>query len=90
MTGVAEGHAVQFEWDDAESVTYRVAEAVAEVTGDDPTAVDSIATEVDPDALEALFAPRNSDEQRNRGHLSFPVAGCDVTVYAHGEVVVHE
>ena len=49
-----------------------------------------IATAVDPDALEALFAPRNGDEQRNRGHLTFPVAGCDVTVYAHGEVVVHE
>jgi hypothetical protein len=83
-------YSVQFNWDDTASVAYRVVEAVAEVTGGDPKTVDSLATAVDPDALEALFAPRSSGEQRNEGHLTFPVAGCDVTVYARGEVAVHE
>lgn len=71
-------------------MTHKVVEAVAQASGDDPTEIAPIATTVDPDALDALFAPRNGRDQRNRGHLRFSVAGYDVTVYAHGEIVVHE
>lgn len=81
---------VTFEWDEVDSVTREVVEAVATVTGLDPTEFDPLATAIDPDALEALFAPRDGGERRDRGYVQFPVAGHDVTVYAHGEVVVHQ
>lgn len=79
-----------FEWDEVESVTREVVEAVATVTGTDPTEFEPVATTIDPDALDALFAPRDSGQRRDRGYVRFPVAGHDVTVYAHGEIVVHQ
>lgn len=81
---------VHFEWGEVESVTLEVVGAIADITGVDPSEIEPVATEVDPDSIDALFAPRDNGDRRNRGHVRFPVDGHDVTVYAHGEIVVHE
>lgn len=79
-----------FEWGDVDSVTLEVVTAIADITGVDPSEIEPVATEVDPDSLDALFAPRDYEDRRNSGHVRFQVDGYDVTVYAHGEIVVHE
>ena len=88
--GASQENSLHFQWGEVESVTHEVVRAVAETSGKDPTEIDPVATQVDPDALDALFAPGGGEGQRTKGHVRFTVAGYDVTVYAHGEVVVYE
>jgi len=45
---------------------------------------------VDPDALEALFRPISADRRRDRGQVTFPLAGYDVTVDANGLILIEE
>lgn len=59
-----------------------VVEAVAEVKGNDPTALPALYDVVDPDALNTLF--RNGGS----GFVDFAYAGCVVSVRADGQVVV--
>jgi hypothetical protein len=66
------------------AVPQRVVEAVATVEDREMTEMEPLADSIDPDALEEVFAgPR-----RDRGNVTFRYAGHEVTVYAHGEVVV--
>lgn len=59
--------------------------AVATITGQEEGAVEPLGTVVDPDALDALFAPRLDGTARRGGRVSFRFADFDVTV-AGGEV----
>lgn len=43
---------------------------------------------VDPDALDALFAPTYDGVQRAAGRITFTMLGCEVTVDGYGEVTV--
>lgn len=64
------------------SISETVVVAVAEARGVDPTELDPRLYDfVDPDALDSLF---RSDE----GSVAFTMAGCHVTVYGSGRVVV--
>lgn len=69
-------------------MTMAVVEAVAEVRGVEETELERVTSRIEPDALDQLFVPADGTTGRDRGSVSFPFAGTDVTVYAHGEIVV--
>lgn len=72
-----------------ESVSGRVLEAVARTTGDDPVALPPMWDVVDPDRLDALFAPApGGGDRRSELRVQFTYAGLDVVVRGDGEVDV--
>jgi hypothetical protein len=54
--------------------------AVAAVTGHPPADLPPLNDRVDPDALEAVFAPRTGGATRRGGRVQFPFGGCEVEV----------
>jgi hypothetical protein len=44
--------------------------------------------QLDPDALDELFAPTGSGSPRTSGHLQLHIWGHDVTVYSTGQIVI--
>lgn len=65
-------------------------DAVARATGVDPAALPPLYDVVDPDALDALFAPTVGDADGRSGiHVRFTYVGLDVVVRGDGEVDVH-
>ena len=90
MTDTTGKQSVRFDWAEVDSVTHEVVDAVAAATGEDPMEMKPLAEAIDTDALETLFAPLADGTRRDRGHVRFRVVARDVTVYAHGEIVVHE
>jgi len=75
---------------ESESVSQRVIAEVAATTGKDPLEMEPLYTRVDPDCLETIFSGDSRTAARNRGQISFPMAGCHVTVKADGTVDVTE
>lgn len=66
-----------------------VVEAVAETKGVRPEAIGQPLNDVvDPDALDALFAPRGDGTPRDVGAVSFAFAGASVTVTGEADVSV--
>ncbi|WP_436347777.1 HalOD1 output domain-containing protein [Natronorubrum sp. FCH18a] len=55
-----------------------------------PPAYESLHTVIDPEALDALFAPRSDGTPRPGGEVSFPFCNYDVTVERDGSVVLEE
>jgi hypothetical protein len=45
---------------------------------------------VDPEALDALFAPASDDRSRSAGMVVVPIAGSLVTVWADGTVQIRQ
>jgi hypothetical protein len=78
----------EFDWDDDRAVSAVVLEAIEAVSGRDPTDLPPLHTAVEVDALNNLFAPRDTGEKRAAGVLSFPYADYHVAVHADGLVVV--
>lgn len=76
------------EKEDPRSVGERVVEAVADVTETDPMDLEPLYNHVDTTSLERLFAEASPEAPRNQGHVAFPMAGCQIVVYADGTVVV--
>jgi hypothetical protein len=81
-------HHARHDWGDDEELTTTVLTALAEVLPpdsllDQPPLYES----VDPDALEALFAPTRRSSGRN-GLVRFEFVGYTIEVRATGEVVV--
>lgn len=75
--------------DRGESLSENVIEAVAETTGEDAMDMRPLYEVVDPDALDTLFdATPDGTQRADDGHVSFRFNGCDVTVYADGQVEV--
>lgn len=70
------------------SVGERVVEAVADITGTDPMDLEPLYNHVDTTSLERLFEEASPEAPRNRGHVVFPMAGCQIAVYADGTIVV--
>ena len=70
-----------------EQVSRRVVEQVAAKTGIDSHKLEPLYSYIDPDGLDSLFAD-TSETRRDRGHVTFPMAGCQVTVHAYGAVEV--
>ena len=65
-----------------------VVEAVAAATDVDVDELPLLYEAIDPDALDALFAPKHAGTPRVPGQVRFTLAGCEVTVTADGEVAV--
>lgn len=73
------------------SVSHAVVEAVADregvdVTDLEPPAFEPLYTVVDPDALDAVFAPTHDGKRRTSGSVTFEYEGYTVTVNSDGTV----
>lgn len=80
---------MEYEIEGNEAVSTAVVRTVSAVRGWDPCARQPLTDVVDPDALDALFAPRPNDTPRAGGRLSFSYGGCRVTV-KDGELLTVE
>ncbi|MFD1513594.1 HalOD1 output domain-containing protein [Halomarina rubra] len=70
-----------------ESLSYAVVSAVAAEKGVSPDALEPVLYDVvEPDALDALFAPRRDGAARTTGTATFELAEYEVTVDADGSV----
>lgn len=78
-----------FDWENTENVALTVIDTVAAVTGTDPRELQPLASAVDTDSLEVLFAPTKQSE-RLSGQVQFEYEGCQVKVTADGKVLVSE
>jgi hypothetical protein len=76
------------ERDDSPSISERVVETVADVVDTDPMELDPLYDSIDTTSLNRLFESASDDTPRDRGHVAFPMAGCQVVVYADGTIVV--
>lgn len=63
-----------------ERVSTAIVRAVSAVDGCEPSSLPQLAGVVDPDALDALFAPQSDGTARTGGRLSFVYGDCRVTV----------
>lgn len=75
-----------YDWRSETPLSTFVVEAVETVS--DTSTLDSppLFEVVDPDALDSVFGHLNDGSARGDGSLSFPFAGYEVTVHAHGTV----
>ena len=72
-----------------DSVTEELVRAVATVHDLDPTELAPLANFVDPDALDALFAPRRNGVPRDGGgSVEFDYADLHVRVEEDGEITI--
>ena len=69
-----------------ESVSMAVVDVVSSAIDRDPRSLRPLAEILDPDALDALFAPRENGEQRPGGEVTFVYSGCRVTIQ-NGEYI---
>lgn len=72
-----------------ESPAVRVVSTVAAITGTGTTDLDQLDWYVDPDALDAVFAPTR-DRAGAHGSLSFVYEGYQVVVHSDGEIELRE
>ena len=72
------------------NVSTRVVESVAEFKEVEPTVLPPLCGVVDPDALEALFAPTRMGTPRSEGTVEFRYAGVWVRVTPEGDVRVSQ
>jgi len=84
MSGVRILH----DWSGDESIVGTIVTAITELTGD--ASIEPVHDRIDPDALESLFRPISADRRRDKGQVTFPLAGFDVTVDANGLIVIEE
>lgn len=78
----------RYDWSSPVSLTTAVVELVAEIADTDPRHVDRLVTGVDPEALDAVFAPLPSAESRQEGSISFVLGDYRVTVRGTGDIEV--
>lgn len=71
---------MEYEIGSTESVSIAVVCAVGAVDGRDPCSLPPLSRVLDPDALNALFAPQPDGEPRTGGRLSFTYSGCRVSL----------
>jgi hypothetical protein len=76
-----------FDWDERESVQTAVVHTIAAVTNQDPVEMEPLSHFIDPDSLDALFAPTRRSP-RNSGSVEFQYQDCTVRVSAEGTVSV--
>lgn len=76
---------VTFDWTDCDSVSTAVLTAVSAVAGEDALTGEPLYETIDPDALDALFAPT-----RSRGWVTFEFHGHPVVVDSDGSGYVYD
>lgn len=80
--------AVVHDWEGDVPLSTTILSLVGSATDADPTELEPLNDAVDPDALDALFAPREGGTPRRPGTVSFRFAGFTVTVDADGTVAL--
>lgn len=74
-----------------ESIASKIVSAVAEQEGTDPAELEpSLYDRIDPEALNALFAPTETGQPRSGGHVEFTYCGHDVRAYSDGRVRIRD
>lgn len=71
---------MEYDIEPDESVSMAVVRAVSALTGGEPCSMRPLTDVVDPDALNTLFAVRNTGRPRLGGRVSFVYEDCHVTV----------
>lgn len=82
------GMELTYEVDPSERVSSGVVAAVAAASNADPLQIEPLAKQIDPEALDALFADQHDGTKRMGGTVSFPFSGYEVTVTGDGVVTV--
>lgn len=72
----------------ATTLVQRVVRAVAAELDADPVEMEPLYGAIDPEGLNALFAPTYGGSERSEGEVTFRYAGCTVTAHANGDVDV--
>lgn len=75
-------------WQDSQPISETVTRTIAAVTGTRYKDIGPMYEVVDSDALNTVFKPVSDAVPRDTGGVSFTLSGRNVTVYAHGEIVV--
>lgn len=78
-----------------QSLSFEIINAIANKEGVETTAIEPPEYEplyevLNPEALDALFAPRENGTARTNGRVEFPYCGYHVTVTSDGDVHVRE
>lgn len=76
------------DWQSDEPVSMSVLRGVAAVTNTPITDMDPLFETVDPEALDDLYDPAAGDRERADTRVAFRFNGCDVVVYAAGEIEI--
>ena len=76
-----------------QSLSFEIVDAVARQEGVDATEIEppeyeALYDAINPEALEALFAPREDGTPRTDGRVEFTYCGYDIVVTSDGEVDV--
>ncbi|WP_255170180.1 HalOD1 output domain-containing protein [Natrononativus amylolyticus] len=71
-----------------EPVSTAVLFGVSRAVDTPPEELEELSSRIDPDALNELFCTWRNRERAGSGSVAFRFAGCSVTVYADGEVVI--
>lgn len=79
----------------SQSLSFEIIEAIAEREGVEATDVEPPEYEalydvINPEALDALFAPREDGTPRASGRVTFTFCGYDVTVSSDGTIELRE
>lgn len=84
------GMELTYEVDSTERVSSGVIAAVAAASNTDPLQIEPLAKQIDPEALDALFADQHDGTERMAGTVTFPFSGYEITVTSDGIVTVVE
>ena len=76
------------DWDTEEPLSYTVMELILALTGEDSRTCSPLVESIDPDALDQLFAPRQS-KRHPYDSVTFSHEDCRVTVLRDGHVFAY-
>lgn len=76
------------DWERDKRVSTVIIEAVAALTDASPTSIGPLYEVVDPDAVDALFAPPPRS-RRAESELRFTLNDCEISVYGDGLIEIH-
>lgn len=79
---------MEYEIEQDEPVSTAVVRTVSAVEGREPCSLQPLSDVIDPDALDALFAPRHNDAPRSGGWVSFGYSSCHVRVHDGASLTV--
>lgn len=80
-------YTTQIDWSNDETPSHAVVALVADAESVRPVDLEPLHGTIDPDALDRLFAPTNSGDDRTDGYVAFVFEGYHVTIHGDGEVV---
>jgi hypothetical protein len=78
----------EHDWRTGEPLWLRIVDALESIPGTDTLETSFLFDAVDPEALDALFAPVRGGRSRSAGKVVVPIAGTVVTVWADGTVQI--